>query len=447
MSNLYISGFKECVNYTIEVLTAGILLKEGKVCDYISYSSVHNNNTTPNIRIVPSNFFKQGVYATKKSLPEQPMKFIDKLPLLFGIPKVEYSEESLVIYADIIASSYFLLTRYEEIIRSDVRDIHGRFLGKYSILYSGQLFFRPLVDEYSSLIEKWLELVGVKLIKSEKKLSVTLTHDVDYYSKYKNFKQFATNSIEALKGKNGKFHEVINHIGVVIGLKQDPYLIHNFILKMDLKIKSNVNINFNDPIFFFMASSKGEHDGMYNIKSKRIIRTIKALVSTGAQVGLHSSYKSGKNPENIVLEKKLLENTINTKIVANRFHFLCWREVKDIDAIIQAGFKNDFTLGYPDIPGFRLGVCKPIPYFNPIKKSITSLIVHPMSIMDVSLSDSKYLNLRYPDALELSKTIIDEIKKYGGELVTLWHNTELSSKRDKYHFQLYGDIIGYLGSL
>lgn len=43
----------------------------------------------------------------------------------------------IIIYADIIASAYFLITRYEECLNHQDRDQYGRLIGKNLAIQSG----------------------------------------------------------------------------------------------------------------------------------------------------------------------------------------------------------------------------------------------------------------------------------------------------------------------
>ncbi|MFQ6928960.1 MAG: hypothetical protein ACLRS8_15290 [Parabacteroides merdae] len=67
---------------------------------------------------------------TAESIPKLPLEEIEGMPLLFGSPKIRMAGDTWVVHADIIASAYqCTLTRYEEIRKRNIRDIHGRFLG------------------------------------------------------------------------------------------------------------------------------------------------------------------------------------------------------------------------------------------------------------------------------------------------------------------------------
>ena len=68
------------------------------------------------IVIIPSGFFKMDVYGTEESMPTLPLKTWRGIPLLFGEPREEWSADGsqLIICADLLASTYFLIPRYEE---------------------------------------------------------------------------------------------------------------------------------------------------------------------------------------------------------------------------------------------------------------------------------------------------------------------------------------------
>ncbi len=68
------------------------------------------------IVICRSNFFSLDVYGTKASEPQLPLQEWRGIPVLFGEAREEWINEgeTLVIYADLLASTFYLLSRYEE---------------------------------------------------------------------------------------------------------------------------------------------------------------------------------------------------------------------------------------------------------------------------------------------------------------------------------------------
>ena len=66
------------------------------------------------IVIIPSGFFKLDVYGTEQAMPTLPLSSWRGIPLLFGEPREECSADGspLIIHADLLASTYFLISRY-----------------------------------------------------------------------------------------------------------------------------------------------------------------------------------------------------------------------------------------------------------------------------------------------------------------------------------------------
>jgi hypothetical protein len=159
---------------------------------------------------------------------------------------------------------------------------------------------------------------------------------------------------------------------------------------------------------------------------------------------LHTSYEAGVDPTRIKEEKKHLERVSKRKIVYNRNHFLNSREPEDMIDLIDAGITDDFTMGYADVAGFRIGTCRPVRWINPKTKELTSLMLHPLAMMDVTLSDKRYMNLSAHDAYEYCIRLINMVESWNGELVLLWHNTSVEDNPRLYHRKLYQDIISYL---
>ena len=81
-------------------------------------------------------------------------------------------------------------------------------------------------------------------------------------------------------------------------------------------------------------------------------------------------------------------------------------------------------MGYAAEPGFRCGTCKPFPVFDVHQRKQLSLSERPLLIMDVSLK--LYKQFTIPEAKAYCSLIIDQVKKHNGELVILWHNSNLS---------------------
>ena len=65
----------------------------------------------------------------------------------------------------------------------------------------------------------------------------------------------------------------------------------------------------------------------------------------------------------------------------------------------------------------------PFPFFDLPANKPTSLIIHPVTLMDVTLKD--YLRLNAVESLELIASLIQKVRNVDGELITIWHNESL----------------------
>jgi hypothetical protein len=139
-----------------------------------------------------------------------------------------------------------------------------------------------------------------------------------------------------------------------------------------------------------------------------------------------------------------LEKYLGISITDNRNHFLASREPEDMENLITIGITDDYTMGYADVAGFRLGTSKPVRFVNPVTKRLNSLMLHPLMIMDSTLQKEKYMNLSYEEAEKYCNKLIDNIKEVNGELALLWHNTAFFIKNDLFMHKLYLNILTYL---
>jgi hypothetical protein len=143
-------------------------------------------------------------------------------------------------------------------------------------------------------------------------------------------------------------------------------------------------------------------------------------------------------------EKAKLEEILDISIIDNRNHFLASREPEEMENLVKIGITDDYTMGYADVAGFRLGTSKPVRFINPATKRLASLIIHPLTVMESTLKEEKYMNLSYDEAQEYCNTLIDNVKKVNGELTLLWHNTSFFVKGDLYLHELYINILTHL---
>ncbi len=371
------------------------------------------------IVIIPSGFFDESTYGTPRSLPSLPLAEIEGVPLLFGSPKTEWAGDTLLVYADLVASSFFLMTRYEEIIHREERDAHGRFPGKASLPYRAGFMERPIIEEYGALLRRWLRQTAdyEEIIEPQAKIQkLWLTHDVDAPLFCQSLRHLAR---ETFKG-----------MGLTQAWKlywrperQDPYYTFPWLLEQGEKMRNTWGAERCQSLFFLKGGGNAPQDKPhYSLNLRLLHRLAKICSAPGSSIGLHSSYSAGLQPNRILSEKRHLEKAIGSVVCYNRHHYLACREPEDFNTVEKVGFTDDFTMGYADIAGFRLGTCRPVHWINPITKRISNLTLHPLACMDATLCESKYMGLNEEEAIAYVLKLARTVSSHGGELVLLWHN-------------------------
>lgn len=413
--------------------------------DWITYGAASPEVGRPAVHIISSGLFGEK-YGRMDGLPALPLAEISGVPLLFGTPCVERRADVLVVHADIIASAFFLLTRYEEWVRRDVRDEHGRFPGKESLPSRGGFLHRPLVDEYAALLRQWASGVGIEIPVPKRRFSVLLTHDVDSLGPAKGLGFAARSLLGGLSGRS-PLGQALSQAAVNIGMHRHSCDNLGEVIKLDRRLTGRFPEERCRSMFFFMAGGKSAFDGDCHIHDARTLRRLRDVSAAGAAIGLHTSYSAGVDPALVRGERRTLETITGLSIEKNRHHFLTWREPEHGEAIADAGIRWDASLGYADEAGFRLGVCHPVPLFDPIRQCLIGVEEHPLVVMDCTLSMVKYMNLSEEAAFDCIRTLVDATFRYQGEVVCLWHNTVLAASDTGYHKRLYPHMLDYLASL
>ena len=432
----------EIIEYILQFLSGETL--SPKLLSKIGYTSNPKEFSKYKLVIIPSAFFSTEVYGTMDSLPRLPLQIWEEAPILFGNPTVEIVGTTRVLHADLVASAYFLISRYEEMVKADIRDVHGRFPGIESLPNRARFIDSPLVDEYGKLLRIELREAGIQVDELPHKIrKIFLTHDVDQLSHYRNLRGFMGGLLRGIRRPKEGNKAIKTYFG---GLKNDPWYTLPWLFKLDNSVRQIVGEDRCEPIVFIKVGGGSHKEDKpfiwHHIQDFQSL--IKLCKRKNITFGLHLSYEAGINTDLIPVEKKQLEKISRKKTGYNRNHYLDSREPEDMESLIDAGITDDFTMGYADVAGFRLGTCRPVKWINPKTKQLTSLILHPLTMMDGSLSDKRYMNLNAHDAYEYCIRLINMVESWNGELVLLWHNTSVEETPQSYHRKLYQDIIAYL---
>lgn len=429
----------ECINYIKNFLTDG---NNGD--RYIHYGKPNESNKP--VIIVESDFFKSEFYGTEHLIPTIPLKQLEyELPILFGEAVIERKKNQVVIYADLIASSFFLLSRYDEAFCNIERDKYARPIGKTSFKAKASILNRPLVDEYREYILTELQRLGYN-IKIKRKLNhIYMTHDVDH--PWKNYTK-----IDALKTciKDFLIYHRINLSPICNAMgnyKRNNCDTFDWLFEQDAKIKTVYGQKADDVYFFIGLNTSSSTMTMRYWDDPKALKYVERIQKHASICGVHASYEAGVQGELLKKEKENVETILGRSVHCNRNHFLMSVSVDWLTYLEKENITEDFTMGYADCIGFRLSTCRSVKWIDPMTFDVHDLILHPLSVMDSTIIEPQYLGLERDEGISYIKNIIDIYEKYNGDFSFLLHNDVPADARYCWCKKGYEEVIEYLCTL
>ena len=395
-----------------------------------------NQENNKKIEFIDSFFKKQKEpYLKQENLPKKPIhfKYEDvEYYFPFGNPKILETTDEITCEIDLFSSSYFFLSRWEEYVIKE-KDKHNRFIDENSWLIKNNLQNRPLVNEYANLLS--ILLIKIDIYPNNKhKFTPIITHDVDLIARYDTGKKIikAFGGDLLLRKSASSFIKTIKDvIGICFFKLNDPYNTFDYLMNLS----ESVNVKSR---FYFIAGKKNEFDVRYNYDEKKAIRIYNKIQKRGHIIGIHPSYNSFLNCEQLKKEKERLEKITNITVKEVRHHFLRINLPESWEILEKVGLKEDSSVGFSKHNGFRTGTCYKYTVFDFLNREKLSLKENPLLVMEVS---SVYFDNEPNKMIIEIEKIIKEVKKYNGNFTFLWHNNSFFTKE---HFKTYETIIKLL---
>lgn len=380
-------------------------------------------------------FFKEPLYHISKVPTEcsrESLNFRNKswqFTQMYGVPDIVDLNDVVEINSDFIASSYFMLSRWEEMLEHK-KDEYGRFDAEQALCVRKDFYHLPIVNEYSSILIEILQTMGYAGQTKSTKAQLLLSHDIDITRKYKHWYNILKAGFEE---GDLKVKELWKHISNQEQIATDPFF--NFSNLSEIAITRGLTLTY---YFAAVNESKSQYDIFdYKIGDRNIKDAIRTLIEQGHNMGLHPSYHSYNNETMIMEEKARLEEAAGVEITRSRQHYLRY-DVEKTPALLQnAGIKQDSSMHYGIGPGFRTGACTEHSMYDIKQRKKLSIRQQPLIFMDTHL-----IKKPIEEILEKFTAVSSQVHKYGGLMTVLWHNNNVwpESKLSKYitlidHFQ------------
>jgi len=333
----------------------------------------------------------------------------DGVPVLF-----ETGTQASAIRFDLFAAAFYMVSRYEEYLPF-TPDGFGRFPAEESIAWKEKFLGIPVVHLWAEMLAKLLKERYPSLEFRHRQYTYQPTIDIDHAWCYRG-----RTVIRSLGGAGrslvrGRLPEISERYRVLTGRMRDPYDNYEYIRMVHEQLSV-------PPFFFVLFADHGRHDNNVKVTSNDFHKLLHEI-DQGGRVGIHPSLASANDPEKFGNEYTGLCSVLGRKVTISRQHFLRISMPGTYRRLIQAGMTDDFSMGYPSHTGFRAGMAIPFRFFDLPGEETTSLVIHPISLMDVTMKD--YLRLSMVESLDKIKNIIRTVRAVNGEFVSLWHNESL----------------------
>lgn len=338
---------------------------------------------------------------------------------------------------DIFAAAFYLISRYEEYLPHEP-DMYGRYPHANSLAYRENFLQLPLIN-------LWLkELMKINSSFSIQHLTFAFipTYDIDIAYAYQHqpfFKNLLGFYTDLFKFNFEKFAERSN---VYSGWKKDPFDTYDWLDALHQQYQLQ-------PVYFFLCIiERGEYDKNILIQSKAVQKLYQSIAEK-YEAGIHPSWKSAvqmkgeaDRGQESLLEKEVtaLKNILQKDIVLCRQHYLRFTLPDTYRQLIASGIKNEYSMGYGSINGFRASYALPFYWFDLKENNKTDLFIHPFCYMEAnSFFEQKYSAEQAADELQHYH---DTVKSVNGKLITIFHNHFITEQREWIAWRnMYADFL------
>jgi hypothetical protein len=349
------------------------------------------------------------------------------VPLLFhrtdrSGPWIGLDENSgaLRLDVDFVASTFFMLSRWEE-ITDPARDDHGRFPAQKSWAFRAGFLDRPVIDEYALILRAWLEVAQPRLPATTNRFQVEISHDVDHIGRFptkasllrqlrSGLAQRGTSTLRTWRD----FRVERKEPGVSAEIERTRWL---------ATVSSQNGLA---SIFNFMAARPSHYDPGYDVEAPHVRSLMQELSNLGCEIGFHPSYKTFSDPRLMAEEKATLDRAAPQPARGGRQHFLRFEAPTTWRAWSDLGLNYDSTVGYADHEGFRCGTCHPFNAFDTEQNEVLPIEERPLLVMDGTLLD--YRGLSVDEGYARVLALASKARDVGGIFTLLWHNTSLDGR-------------------
>lgn len=258
-----------------------------------------------------------------------------------------------------------------------------------------------------------------------------ITHDVDRYYKWKAYKSLFGEYGRIFNGQSTwSYKEVWSSFQ---SRKQvDPF--SNLLEISELDKGAGLQ-----SVFYIMTTQEDHPKNIndYNTDDPAVKETLKQLLATGCEIGLHPGIYTFNDQKKLQEQKDRLENAIQQEVTRSRQHYLKYEYPDTFRILERVGIRNDSSI-LVDLANEKNSEKRSTYYMKDEDGKEMSISQTPLVFMD-----THHMQLKDNDILKKLEQSVSSSKRDGGEIMILWHNNNISNKREIGLYKEALEVIKY----
>lgn len=271
---------------------------------------------------------------------------------------------------DIIETIFFHISRMEEWYCEERQlDDCDMMKSTEQFLVKNQLYHLPVIDH---LIFAFANAIGLEITPQKTKFRIT--HDID--------EVFQDPSLFSSIRRTGGILWRRQKLSAILKVWSAYYHQRNEYNTFDWMLTDQSNV---EKCIYFLVGGTTKYDTPYAIDTKEMKSIFQLCKKRNYRIGIHPSFDCWRNNQLLKIEKEKLEQQINMPIVISRQHYLHFDFKKTPELLIQNKIKEDSSIGYRDLIGFRCGTGFGYHLYNFNEEAPFEFLEVPLIFMDSSL--------------------------------------------------------------
>lgn len=375
----------------------------------------------------------------------------DGLPVLFPVHNrkgfYHFEKENLIFHHDLLKSAFYLLSGYQE-LKPEKLDPMGRYPHELSIQHYLGITGKPLVNYY-------FRIIGEGIAEFCRKHGIPFT----WRSPFRNFAFFLTHDVDSVDTYT--LSETVYRLKQALGCSPSfvsrtrawRIALRYILQTANVFNRKNPHMDFPQlrgieekygyrSAFYFLPEDRTHVDACYSFREPRIRQLFEELDRQQCEIGIHGTVRSSSSLEALKENISMLEKYSPQPVRGIRQHRLMYERSVTPSIQQEAGLLYDTTLGFSEHEGFRNSYCLPFRLYDHSSDAMMDLWEIPLTVMDVTLFHYRRHSMQ--EAFASIKELLEEIVKFKGIFVLLWHNGQNDEFLLPGITRFYHDLIGMI---